>query len=98
MWRFAGFLSTGKLARTCDSGMRLTPSVGAELIATPAAPKPWSSRIWVNTPPAEWPMMIGGDSSSPTIASRRSMIAGTFTRSIGVGSALSASTSTSNPG
>jgi hypothetical protein len=42
--------------------------------------------------------MIGGDSSSPTIASRRSMIAGTVTRSIGVGSAFSASTSTSNPG
>jgi hypothetical protein len=91
-------LSTGKLARTCDSGMRLTPSVGAEFITTPAAPKPWSSRIWVNTPPAEWPMMIGGDSSSPTIASSRSMIAGTVTRSIGVGSAFSASTSTSNPG
>ena len=26
----------------------------------PAAPKPWSSRICVNAPPAEWPMMIGG--------------------------------------
>jgi hypothetical protein len=38
--------------------------VGAEFIATPAAPKPWSSRIWVNAPPAEWPMMIGGVASS----------------------------------
>ena len=68
----------------------LTPSVGAESIVTPAAPKPWSSRIWVNTPPAEWPMMIGGDSSSPTIPSRRSMIAGTVRRSIGVGGRRSA--------
>ena len=38
LWRFAGFLSTGKVARTWDSGTRLTPSVGAELTATPAAP------------------------------------------------------------
>jgi hypothetical protein len=36
--RLAGFLSTGNVACTCDSGTRLTPSVGAELIATPAAP------------------------------------------------------------
>ena len=98
MWRFAGFLRSGKLARTCDSGIRLTPSVGAELIATPAAPKPWSSRIWVNTPPAEWPMMTGGDSSWPTIASRCSMIAGTFRCSIGAWLAFSSSTSTSKPG
>ena len=98
MWRLAGFLSTGKLARTCDSGMRLTPSVGAELIATPTAPKPWSSRICVNTPPAEWPMRIGGVSRSPMMPSRRSMIAGTLSCSIGVVSALSASTSTSKPG
>ena len=97
-WRFAGFFSTGKVARICDSGTRLTPSVGAELIATPAAPKPWSRRICVNTPPAEWPMMIGGASRPPTTASRCSMICGTVTCSIGVGSVLSASTSTSKPG
>ena len=35
--RLAGFLSTGKDAFTCDSGTRFTPSVGAELIATPTA-------------------------------------------------------------
>ena len=97
-WRLAGFLSTGNVALTCDSGTRLTPSVGAELIATPTAPKPWSSRICVNTPPAEWPMRIGGASSPPTIPSSFSMICGTVTCSIGVGSALSASTSTSKPG
>ena len=50
----------------CENGTTLTPSVGAELIATPAAPNPWSSRICVNAPPAEWPMRIGGESSSPT--------------------------------
>jgi hypothetical protein len=82
----------------CDSGTTGTPSVGAELIATPAAPNPWSSRICVNTPPAEWPMRMGGESSPPTTASRCSMICGTVTASIGEGSALSASTSTSNPG
>jgi hypothetical protein len=38
LWRLAGFLSTGNVARTCDSGIGLTPSVGAELIATPQAP------------------------------------------------------------
>jgi hypothetical protein len=76
----------------------LTPSVGAELIATPAAPKPWSSRTCVNTPPAEWPIRIGGRSSPPTTVSRCSMICGTVTASIGDGSWLSASTSTSKPG
>ena len=35
LWRLAGFLSTGNVALTCDSGTTLTPSVGAELIATP---------------------------------------------------------------
>ena len=35
LWRLAGFLSTGNVAFTCDSGTTPTPSVGAELIATP---------------------------------------------------------------
>ena len=96
--RLAGFFSTGKVDRTWDSGTTATPSVGAELMATPAAPKPWSSSTWVNTPPAEWPMRIGGFVSSPTTDSRCSTICGTVTFSIGVGSAFSASTSTSNPG
>ena len=52
----------------------------------------------MNTPPAEWPIRMGGESRPPTTASRCSMICGTVTFSIGVGSALSASTSTSNPG
>ncbi|XBV22048.1 hypothetical protein ABN611_26210 [Kribbella sp. HUAS MG21] len=86
------------MERTCDNGTTRTPSVGAEFIATPAAPKPWSSRIWVNAPPAEWPMMIGGWSSSRTTASRCSTMAGTVTARIGCGSAFSASTSTSKPG
>jgi hypothetical protein len=96
--RFAGFLSTGNVDLSCESGATLTPSVGAELSATPAAPKPWSSRICVKAPPAEWPMMIGGVSIAPTTASRCSMIAGTVSASIGEGSATRDSTSTSNPG
>jgi hypothetical protein len=43
-------------------------------------------------------MMIGGASSAPMTDSRCSMIADTVTDSIGEVSALSASTSTSNPG
>ena len=58
--RFAGLFSTGNVDFTCESGTTRTPSVGAEFSATPAAPKPWSSRTWVNAPPAECPMMIGG--------------------------------------
>jgi hypothetical protein len=58
--------------------------VVAELIATPAAPKPWSRRICTNTPPAEWPIRIGGDSSSPTTVSRCSMICGTVTAVIAI--------------
>ena len=96
--RLAGFFSTGKAALTCDSGTTFTPSVGAELIATPAAPKPRSSMSWTNAPPAEWPIRIGGESSSPITCDRCSMIPGTVSASIGEGSALSASTSTSKPG
>src|SRR5262245_25310257 len=63
--RFAGFLSTGQLALTWDGGTTAPPSVGAELIATPAAPYPWSNRICTNTPSAERPMRIGGGSNRP---------------------------------
>jgi len=94
----AGLFSTGKVDFSCDSGTTRTPSVGAELSATPAAPKPWSSRIWVNAPPAEWPMMIGGRSSSRRVPSILAMIAGTVTPAMICGSARSASTSTSKPG
>ncbi len=44
-WRFAGFFRTGNPDLTSESGITLTPSGGAELIPTPAAPNPWSSRI-----------------------------------------------------
>ena len=97
-WRFAGFLSTGKVDLICVSGTTGTPSVGAELIATPHAPKPWSSRICVITPPAEWPIRIGGWSSPPISASIFSTASGIESSTIGVGSALRASTSTSKPG
>ncbi len=43
-------------------------------------------------------MMIGGSGSARTTSSRWAMICGTVTCAIGAGSALSASTSTSNPG
>ena len=43
-------------------------------------------------------MMIGAESSPPMTASRCSMISGTVRASIGLGSAFSASTSTSKPG
>jgi hypothetical protein len=48
-----GFLSTGNVERTCENGTTGMPSVGAELIATPQAPKPWSMTICMNAPPAE---------------------------------------------
>ena len=43
-------------------------TVAAE-IPTPAAPSPRSTRTCVNAPPKEWPMMIGGRSSSRMIRS-----------------------------
>ena len=46
----------------------------------------------------ECPMMIGGLSSSPMMFSRCSTTPGMVTASIGEGSSLSASTSTSKPG
>ncbi|WP_414940561.1 hypothetical protein [Amycolatopsis sp. cmx-11-51] len=45
------------------------PNTGPEAIATPAAPTPRSSGNWMNTPPNEWPMMIGGLSSARMIRS-----------------------------
>ena len=96
--RLAGVLSTGNVDFTCDSGTTLTPSVGAEFSATPAAPRPWSSRIWVKAPPAECPMMIGGVSSPRMTVSIFSMIAGTVTSMMICGFSRSASTSTSKPG
>jgi hypothetical protein len=48
-------------------------------------------------PPAEWPIKIGGRSSPPITSARWSTTAGTVRFSIGVGSAFSASTSTSKP-
>jgi hypothetical protein len=44
--------------------------VGAELISTPTAPQPRSSRIWANTPLAESPIRIGGESRSRTCGRR----------------------------
>ena len=96
--RLAGFFNTGNVDFTWDSGTTRTPSVGAELSATPDAPWPWSSRIWVNAPPAEWPMMIGGRSSSAISFSILAMIAGTVTSAMICGFSRSASTSTSKPG
>src|SRR5918994_4166272 len=54
-------------------------------------------RIWVSTPPPEWPMMIGGRSSSSMMAPMCSMMAGKVSASIGEGSSRSASTSPSKP-
>jgi hypothetical protein len=96
--RFAGERSTGSVDFTCEYGTTWTPSVGAELSATAQAPKPWSSRIWVKAPPAEWPMMIGGFGSGRMTASRCSMMAGTVSAVMMSGLALRASTSTSKPG
>ena len=96
MWN--GFFSTGQAALTWVNGVMRTPSVGAEFIATPAAPWPRSSRIWVIAPPAECPIRIGSESSSPITDSRCSTISDSVSSSSGVGSAFSASTSTSSPG
>jgi hypothetical protein len=43
----AGLFSTGNVDFTCESGTTRTPFFGAEFSATPAAPRPWSRRIWV---------------------------------------------------
>ncbi len=52
----------------------------------------------MKAPPAEWPMMIGGASRASMAASNVAMISGTVALTMGVGSALRASTSTSKPG
>ena len=96
--RLAGLLRIGKSDLICESGLTCTPSVGAESITTPAAPQPWSRRICVSVPPKEWPMMIGGRSSSVITSARWDTVCGTVSVAITEGSSRRASTSTSNPG
>jgi hypothetical protein len=70
LWMLAGFFSAGNKDRTCDSGVTLTPSVGAESMTTPAEPRPRARRSWIMMPPNEWPMMNGGVSSASMTLAR----------------------------
>ena len=96
--RLAGFLRIGNSDLICDGGLTRTPSVGAESITTPAAPQPRSSSSWVSVPPKEWPIRIGGCSSSLITPARCATVCGTVSSAMTDGSSRSASTSTSKPG
>ena len=64
-----GFFSAGQAARSVESGSLSTPFGAAVSSATPAEPSPRSGSSCVNSPPKEWPMMIGGRSSPRMICS-----------------------------
>ena len=64
---FAGFLNTGSVARSADSGSGSTPLICAASIATAAAARSWPSSFCAIMPPKECPTRIG-------LVSRRSMM------------------------
>jgi hypothetical protein len=57
-------LERGNPARSVESGSLSTPFGAAVPSAVPAEPRPRSSSSCANSPPNEWPTMIG-DQSSP---------------------------------
>jgi hypothetical protein len=57
--RLAGLASTGKLARSEDSGSGSTPRNGAASTATVAADCPRPATICAISPPNEWPITAG---------------------------------------
>ena len=63
----AGFLNTGKVARSDDSGSGSTPLIWAASIATAAAARSWPSSFWAIMPPKECPIRIGFASSPSMI-------------------------------
>jgi hypothetical protein len=91
-------LKTSNVDRICDSGTTLTPSVGAELIATPAAPWPAVEQQLDEQPARGVTHEDRRASRSARTDSRWATTFGSVVCSIGVGSAFSASTSTSKPG
>jgi len=52
----AGLRSTGDLDFNAEIGSGGTPRNGAGSIATDTADRPRPARIWVSSPPKEWPM------------------------------------------
>src|SRR5215216_604746 len=51
-------------------GSGSTPRKGAGSIATDTAARPRPARIWVSSPPVEWPMIAGLRSSPPMMVSK----------------------------
>ena len=58
-----GCASTGEPTCSAEIGSGSTPRNGAGSIATDAADRPRPARIWVSSPPKEWPMTAGFRSS-----------------------------------
>src|SRR4051812_8999340 len=61
-FRFAGLPNAGQAALIVEYGSLRTPLGAPVPSATVAAPRPRSANSCVNSPPKEWPMMIGGRS------------------------------------
>ena len=55
-------------------GRGSTPRKGAGSMATDTAARPRPARIWVSSPPVEWPMIAGFWSSPPMMVSKWSAI------------------------
>lgn len=55
----AGFLKTGNVAFSADSGSGRTPLIWAASIATAAAARSWPSSFCAIIPPKEWPITMG---------------------------------------
>jgi hypothetical protein len=64
---FAGFLNTGNVARSDDSGNGSTPLICAASIATAPTARSWPSSFCAIMPPKECPMRMGFTSRSAMI-------------------------------
>jgi hypothetical protein len=69
-FRLAGLPSTGNADFSEEIGSGRTPLNGAGSIATETAARPCPARIWVSSPPKEWPTIAGLRSSPRMIPSK----------------------------
>jgi hypothetical protein len=66
--RFAGFLKTGSVERSDDSGSGRTPLICAASIAMAAAARSCPSSFSAIIPPNEWPISTGLAGRPPIIS------------------------------
>jgi hypothetical protein len=94
----AGFLNTGSVARSADSGTGSTPLIWAASIATAARARSCPSSFWAIMPPNECPTRIGADGRVSMMAAKCATTSSMPWSPIASGSCRDASTVAPSPG